>query len=136
MPKLNPVGVLVASVAFYLVGFLWYGLIFQDAWMAAQNLPKEPEDAGSPIWMAIGFVITVMQVVGLAYVLHWKGAGTPAAAATTAAILWLLFALPFAFYGYIYSFDHSATLLLIDASHLLVGWIAAAVALSMIKSKA
>ena len=133
MPKLNPIGILVASVAFFFIGFLWYGLLFADAWMAAEGVTKEAAEAGSPAWMGLGAVITVLQVIGLAAVLKWKGAATPAAAATTAAILWALFALPFALYGYIYSPGHNATLLMIDASHLLVGWVASAVILSLFK---
>ncbi|MEZ5920381.1 MAG: DUF1761 domain-containing protein [Parvularculaceae bacterium] len=133
MPKLNWIAVAAASVAFFLVGFIWYGVLFEDAWMAAKGIPAEPEDAGNPSWMLVGFIITVMQVVGLAMALKWKGAAGPAAAATTAATLWALFALPFTLYGYIYSLDHNSTLLMIDASHLLVGWIVSAIVLSLFK---
>lgn len=133
MPKLNPVGIIVASIAFFAVGFLWYGVIFSDAWMAAEGFTKEADDAGSPAWMALGFVITVMQVVGLALILKWKGDAAPVASATTAAILWALLALPFTLYGFIYTPGHNTTLLMIDASHLLVGWVVSAVVLSLFK---
>lgn len=133
MPKLNPVGLAVASVAFFIVGFLWYGVIFSDAWMAAEGITEEAADADSPAWMALGFVITVMQVVGLALVLKWRGAADLAGAATTGALLWALFALPFTLYGYTYTPGHNTTLLMIDASHLLVGWVVAAAVLSRFK---
>jgi hypothetical protein len=74
-----------------------------------------------------------MQVVGLALVLKWRGVGTPVAAAITGAVLWAVFALPFTLYGYIYTPGHNATLLMIDASHLLVGWVVSAGVLSMFK---
>jgi len=130
MPKLNPVGIAIASIAFFFVGFLWYGLIFSDAWMAAKGVSKEAADSDNPAWMAAGFVITVMQAVGLAIVLKWKGVENRADAAMTAVILWALFALPFTLYGYIYTPDRNATLLMIDASHLLVGWTVCAAVLS------
>jgi hypothetical protein len=133
MPKLNPIAIIAASVAFYLIGFLWYGLIFSDAWMSAHGLTAEDAENQSPIWMALGFVITVMQVIGLACVLKWKGASGVAAAAKTAALLWLFLALPFSGYAYIYLTSHDATLLMIDASHMLVGWIVSAVVLSLFK---
>lgn len=135
MPKLNPVGIAVASIAFFFVGFLWYGVIFSDAWMAAEGLSPEAADSESPVYMALGFVITVMQVVGLALVLKWKGAVGPVAAASAAALLWALFALPFTLYGFAYTPGHNTTLLMIDASHLLVGWVVAAVVLSLFKAK-
>jgi hypothetical protein len=80
-----------------------------------------------------GFLITLLQVVGLGLVLKWKGDATPMADATTAAVLWFFFALPFCLYAYLYTPAHSSTLLMIDASHLLVGWVVSAVVLRLIK---
>jgi hypothetical protein len=133
MPKLNPVGILVASVLFYLVGFLWYGFLFMDAWMAAEGLVADDAAGQSPIYMLGGFLITVMQVVGLAIILKWRGVTGIAEAAKTALLLWALIALPFTMYAFLYLPAHNATLLMIDASHLLVGWLVAAFALAMVK---
>jgi hypothetical protein len=79
------------------------------------------------------FVITVLQVIGLGLVLKWKGDATPQAAATTALVLWFFIALPFCHYAYLYTPGHNATLLMIDASHLLVGWGVSAIVLRLIK---
>lgn len=133
MPKLNPVGIAVASLAFYVVGFLWYGVIFSDAWMAAEGLSKEAAESENPAWMALGAVITVMQAVGLAIVLKWKGVEGTGDAVKSAGLLWALFALPFTLYGFAYTPGHNATLLMIDAGHLLVGWTVAAAVLSRFK---
>ncbi len=137
MPKLfglNSVAILAASVAFFIVGFLWYGLLFADAWMAASGITKEAAEADqNPSWMIGGFIITVMQVIGIALVMKWKGAASLGDAVKTALLLWLLFALPFTLYAYFYSLAHSSTLLMIDASHLLVGWVVSAVVLSLFK---
>jgi len=46
MPKLNPAGIAIATVAFFLLGYLWYGFLFAEAWMAAEGLTEE--DAGDP----------------------------------------------------------------------------------------
>ncbi len=131
LPKLNPVGIALASVAFFFVGFLWYGLLFTDAWMAAHGLTEE--DAGSPAWMLLGLVLTVMQVLGLAIVMKWKGIANVGDAVKTAVFLWALFALPFNLYAFTYLTAHNVTLLAIDASHMLVGWVAAAVILALFK---
>lgn len=133
MPKVlgfNIVAVAAASVAFFIVGFLWYGVIFADAWMAAEGVTAEE---ANPVWMVGGFVITIMQVLGLALILRWKGALTPMAAVQTAAIVWALLALPFSLYAYLYLPAHNTTLLAIDASHLLVGWLVSAGVLSLLK---
>lgn len=137
MPKLfglNLVGVLVASVVFYLIGWAWYGMIFMDAWMAEMNLPESASEEGmNPVLMILGFLITALQVIGIGLVLKWKGAADLAAAATTAGILWVVFGFPFSMYGYLYGPAHSTTLLMIDAGHLLVGWVVSAVILSFFK---
>jgi len=136
MPKilgLNLVAVIAASIAFFFVGFLWYGVLFSDIWMAAEGISAEAADADNPVWMLGGFVITVLQVIGLGLVLKWKGDATPQAAATTALVLWFFIALPFCHYTYLYTPGHNATLLMIDASHLLVGWGVSAIVLRLIK---
>jgi hypothetical protein len=130
---LNVVGVLAASVAFYFVGFLWYGLLFSEAWMEAEGLTAADAEGQSPVWMAGGFLITILQVIGIATVLKWRGVSGVGKAAATALVLWFFFALPFVHYAYLYLPAHSVTLLLIDASHLLVGWVLAAIVLALFK---
>ncbi|MCB2114338.1 MAG: DUF1761 domain-containing protein [Parvularculaceae bacterium] len=133
MPKLNLAGIAVASLAFYLIGYLWYGVIFTDAWMAAEGVTPSEAQEQSPVYMIGGLLITILQVIGLSLVLKWKGATGMGAAVTTAAIVWALFALPFCMYAYLYLPRHDSTLLMIDASHLLAGWVVAAAILSRFK---
>lgn len=136
MPKLfglNLVGVLAATVAFYVVGMVWYGFAFSDLWMSAAGLTEADFEGQSPVWMLGGVLVTFAQVVGIGLVLKWKGVGDIGAAIKTALILWLVFALPFVHYAYIYSPDHNSTMLMIDAGHLLVGWVISAIVLSFFK---
>lgn len=137
MPKifgLNAIALLAASVAFYFVGFLWYGVIFSEAWMTAEGLTAEDAEGQSPIWMAGGFLITILQAIGLGLVLKWRNTDGLSAALTTSAMLWFFLALPFTSYAYMYLPRHDATLLMIDASHLLVGWLAAGAVLALMKA--
>ncbi len=135
MPKLlglNSLGVLVASLVFWMLGYLWYGALFMDAWMAGQGLTAD--DAGEfDIYMIGGIVITIMQVIGVGLVLKWKGVSGIAEAVKTVLVLWLLFAVPFVLYAYLYLPAHNSTLLMIDGSHFLVGWVVSAVILSVMK---
>ncbi len=91
------------------------------------------EGDNQAVWMAGGFVITVMQVIGIGLVLKWKGAASLSDAIKTVLLLWLFLALPFAHYGYLYGVAHSQTLLVVDATHLLAGWLVSGVALTLIK---
>lgn len=131
MPKLNAIGVIVASLVFFFIGFAWYGFLFNAAWMGAHGLTKD--DAGNPVWMIGGLIITVMQVFGLALVLKWRGVADTGEAVQTALIFWACFALAFCGYAFIYLPAHDLKLLAIDGGHLLVGWVAAAATLSRFK---
>jgi hypothetical protein len=133
VPKLSLPGVLAATLVFWLIGFLWYGVLFAGAWMAAEGVDPAAAQAGSPLWMAGGVLVTLAQVLGLALVIRWKGDYGAAEAAKTAALLWALFALPFTLYAFFYLPAHDPVLLAIDASHLLLGWTAAGAVLGAFK---
>jgi hypothetical protein len=138
MPKLfglSLIGVIVASVVFFAIGAAWYGYIFADKWMAEMGITKEAaEAANNPMYMVFGFVFTVFQVVGIGLAMKWRNAMNLNGGVVTAILLWVCFALPFCAYGYLYSIQHSQTLFLIDASHLLLGWVASAVTLALVKA--
>ncbi|HHL42481.1 MAG TPA: DUF1761 domain-containing protein, partial [Hellea balneolensis] len=74
MPKIfgtSLIGILAASVVFFMLGWLWYGIIFQEMWMGLAGITEtEP----NPMTMVWGFVITVVQVLGIAFVLNHAGA--------------------------------------------------------------
>ena len=136
MPKIagiNVVAVIVAAIVIYAVGFLWYGVLFSDAWVSAMGYTEAELQESSPAWMAVGFVISLLTAIGLAVALRWNAIASPASAARRAGVLWLFFGLPFCMYGWVYDPAHSTTLLLIDASHLFVGWVAAAIVLSLFR---
>jgi hypothetical protein len=130
MPKLSLPGVLAATLVFWLIGFLWYGVLFADAWMTAEGVTAADAENQSPLWMAAGVLMTLAQVLGLALVLKWKGVYDLADAVKTAALLWALFALPLALYDFVYLTAHNLSALAIDAGHLFAGWVAAAAVLS------
>lgn len=137
MPKLfglNVVAVVAAAVAFYVLGYVWYAYIFSDAWHTAIAMtPEQTSAATTPMWLAVGALITIVQVVGIALVLKWRNAATLTAAVGTTAVIWLAFALPIVAYAYVYMPAHSEMLLAIDGAHLLVGWGLSAAILSLLK---
>jgi len=137
MPRLfglNLLGVLAASVAFYMVGFVWYGVVFAEPWKLAEGVTDADVEGQSPLWMLVGFIITILQVIGIGLVLKWRGIADIGGAIMTGLTLWFFFALAFVTYAYAYLPAHNTTLWMIDASHLLVGYIAAATVLSFFKN--
>lgn len=154
MPKLasvNLLGVLLAAVALYFVGFIWYGVLFSDVWledlMTTRNLitPEafaELDTAGQRaaleaaypnanpgLSMGLGFVISLVTAFGLGFALKKMGAKGLASHIGYAAVIWLCIAVTSLAYDHVYGLKPMIGFW-IDSSHLLVGFSAAAAVLS------
>lgn len=129
--------ILLASVLFYMVGFLWYGGIFADTWMELSGVTQDSAEATMGPAMAIGFVISVMQVIGLAGILKLAGGFTLGKGVKIGVMTWFFFALPFVCYAWIYSANalsaNATKMLAIDASHLFFAYLVAGAALGMMR---
>ena len=85
------------------------------------------------IYMVGGILTTFVQVIGIGLVLKWRNAADVGSALKTAAVLWLVFGLPITMYPYLYLPAHNSTLLMIDSSHLLTGWIVSAAIMAVME---
>ncbi len=135
MPKifgLNLIAIIVATLIYYFVGFLWYGFLFMEPWMASQGLSAD-NDPGNPLWMIGGFLITIPQVIGVGKAMQWRKVSSLGGAIGTALLLWVMFAVPFVHYEYLYVPAHNAVLLMIDMSHFLVGFVLSAIIFKLFK---
>lgn len=160
MPRIMGVNLLAAlagAVAMYFIGFLIYGLIFQEVW-SQQTLVNHgllaPADAGSltgealmqrmqdipsslspTVAMSFGFVISLVTALGIAVMLSLTKPMSLGSALLHAAILWVGFAATTLAYNVVYS-SESMTIFHIDLVHLLLGYLAAAAAIFLIDGKA
>jgi len=132
MPRifgLNMIAVLVAAIALYFVGFIFYGLLFAEMWVSLWNFSEEQiaamETNAGPS-MAMGFVISLATAAFMGWAMKALKVEGIVSAAKTGAMLWAGFALTTLAYDTVYA-GQSTTLLLIDAFHLLVGFKVAAV---------
>lgn len=114
--KLNWLGIVVATVVAFFVGFLWYGVLFEAVW---KDLSGVGAEEGDPIWMLLGVVQTFVTMVGLGWFIARDGAGGWMAGLKTGLIAGVCFALMTSAYGFIYQTSPMG-LLPIDWSHLLV----------------
>jgi len=141
MPKIfgtSWLGILAATVAFYLLGFLWYGIVFTDMWMDANGMTKEAADAHNaklgPMMYIWGILITLAQVLGLAYILNHASASLLVTCAKIGAIIAILIALPLMAYSALYE-GRSIHAVGLDVAHILVGYIIACAILSFFRGK-
>lgn len=156
MPRIggiNVVGVLLATIAFYMVGFVFYGVIFTSEWTAQtlamsgvadidsirQMSPERLEsawyeafpNASAGLSMGLGFVSTLVTVAVLAIVLRQLTSG--ATSIISYAGYGLLIALGFSVTGIAYDHIYAAKpmiLMWIDVGHVIIGYMLSAIVLS------
>jgi hypothetical protein len=69
MLHVNWGGVAAGTVAAYLAGFVWYGVLFEDRWLALSGATTSE----SPLLMAAGFLAVLISVFGLDWVIRRTG---------------------------------------------------------------
>jgi surface polysaccharide O-acyltransferase-like enzyme len=88
--KTNYVAVVVCAVVYWLVGGLWYGLLFGPRWMALENMTVEQ---GRSMSAALPYIITFLLNLLIAYVLSqlcsWRNANTVGRGAAIGVLLWV-----------------------------------------------
>lgn len=92
---MNLFATVLAAVASFMFGWLWYGMLFSDAWLAAIGKSREEVkgDTPSPIPFIVSFVGLLIMAWVLAGVLRHLGPGevTFRNGIITGAFMWLGF---------------------------------------------
>jgi hypothetical protein len=120
--SVNWLSVVVAALSGFVIGSLWYGPLFQKAWMAASGMTKEKGAQGN---MALTFggayVLNLIGAVGIAVILGDQGgAGSGAHVGVFTAFFFVATAL-----GVIYLFEQRPfRLWLINAGYQIVNFAA------------
>ena len=70
--SLNWFAILVATIAAFVLGGLWYGPIFGEAWLKAVGKKKEDLDA-SPMPFVISFFCALITAIVLSAIIHTIG---------------------------------------------------------------
>lgn len=142
MPKLHNtsiLGILLAAIAFWLVGALWYGLIFADDWMMLNGITQAMAESqmastGMAMSMIYGFLISLAQVIGLNWLINWAGASRWRKCLEVALITVTFIALPVMLYEWNYEGENIRAAIL-DLGHLAVGYGIVGLILSAFRGK-
>ncbi|MFI5149283.1 MAG: DUF1761 domain-containing protein [Bacteroidia bacterium] len=91
--SLNYVHILVSALVYFILGALWYSLLFQKPWMAAVGVrePNEADKKGMPLMFATTFVLNFVICFGTAAVLHFVQPISIVAALKAGALLGVCF---------------------------------------------
>lgn len=101
--KTNYPAVLVSAIAYWLLGAVWYALLFGKPWMALESIPVEKLQAANPV---LPYIISFLLNLLIAYVLSqlclWRNATTAARGAALGILLWIGFVGPITYTTYMY----------------------------------
>ncbi|PWE16586.1 hypothetical protein DDZ18_12525 [Marinicauda salina] len=131
MPRIfghDLIAAVAAVAAIYLIGFLIYGVVFQDLWMSLAGV-TEADYAGQEWKMALSPVMPILTVIGLSALIEMSGARDIAGHLKVGFFAWLGFAFTALMYGWVYGADYPLGLFAMDAIHVLLGALAAAAVL-------
>jgi hypothetical protein len=90
--KVNYLAVLVSAIAFFFLGFLWYGFIFAKQWMALEGMTPSTQPKNIAAAYLISFVAQLVLCYALALVCRWRNANL-ATGALLGIFLWVAFVL-------------------------------------------
>jgi len=101
--KTNYPAVLVCAVVYWLLGALWYDVLFAKQWMAFEQFTDAQTKSLGPVWpyvLALAFNLLIAWV--LAQICIWRNANTAARGAAIGVLLWLGIVGPITFTTYMY----------------------------------
>jgi len=132
MPRifgLNIIAVLVSAIALFFVGFLFYGVLFTDLWVGLQGFTDAQmlaADENMAAGMLHGFLLSLVTAIFIGLALARFGSDSMMSAIKSAVLLWAGFAVTTLAYDFVYAMQ-PFMLLVLDASHLLAGFIVVAI---------
>jgi hypothetical protein len=121
--QLNYLAVVVAAVVAFIIGMLWYSVLFRRQWMAAQGYTPEKIAAAKQGGMggkyAATFVATLVTAAVLGVLISRMGIASTLGGVKLGVIAWLGFAAPIGFTANLFS-EKPRTAWYIDTAHQLV----------------
>ncbi|HEX6860092.1 MAG TPA: DUF1761 domain-containing protein [Caulobacteraceae bacterium] len=117
MKGINWAGVVAAVIVGQVIGFLWYGLVFEQQWLALTGITPNADAANMS--MALGAVNQLVVAIGLAWLVNKLGAATLMGGATAGLAAGFFFAATTAAQNFIYA-GADTGLIPIDIGYLLV----------------
>jgi len=101
--RTNYVAVIVAAIAYWILGAIWYAVLFSKPWTTLEALSDAQMKSMNPV---LPYVVTLLLNVLIAYSLAqiciWRNANTLGRGASVGVLLWIGFVGPVTFTTYMY----------------------------------
>jgi len=101
--KANYAAVVVAAIAYWILGGVWYAVLFSKPWMALEHITDEQAKSMNPVLpYVITFVLNLLIAYALAQICIWRNANTIGRGASVGVLLWIGFIGPITYTTYMY----------------------------------
>jgi Protein of unknown function (DUF1761) len=99
----NYVAVFVAALAYWLLGAVWFAVLFSKPWMALERITPEQASGMNPIApYIISFLLNLVIAFVLAQLCAWRNANTAARGTALGILIWIGFVGPITYTTYMY----------------------------------
>lgn len=120
--KTNYLAVVVCAIVYWLLGAVWFGVLFTKPWMALEGI-TEAQAKSMPHPVApyiVSFLLNLVIAFVLAQICAWRNATTAARGASVGVLLWLGIVCPVTLTTNLYEM-RPANLFFINEGYVLVG---------------
>src|SRR5579872_6534202 len=101
--KTNYWAVLVCAVVYWVMGGVWFDLLFQKRWMSLEHMTMADAAQMSPVLAYVGtFLLNLVIAFVLAQICAWRNANTASRGAAVGILLWIGFVGPVTYTTYMY----------------------------------
>jgi Protein of unknown function (DUF1761) len=98
----NYVAVFVAALAYWVLGAVWYGVLFNKPWMVLEHIPEQASAANPVTPYIIAFILNLVIAFVLAQLCAWRNANTAARGAALGILIWIGFLGPVTYTTYMF----------------------------------
>jgi Protein of unknown function (DUF1761) len=101
--RTNYAAVVVAAIAYWILGAVWYGVLFNKPWMALEHMTVEQAQSASPVIpYIVSFLLELLIAYSLAQLCVWRNANTAGRGASVGVLMWIGFIGPISFMNYMF----------------------------------
>ncbi len=101
--KTNYLAIVVCAIAYWLLGAVWFGVLFSKPWMALEHVSEEQAPSMNPVLpYVISFLLNLLIAFVLAQICIWRNADTAGRGAAVGVLLWIGLLGPITYTTYMY----------------------------------
>lgn len=101
--KTNYAAVFVSAIVYWILGAVWFGVLFSKPWMALEHVTQEQARSMNPVLpYVISFALNLLIAFVLAQICMWRNANSAGRGAAVGVLVWIGFLGPITYTTYMY----------------------------------